>query len=258
MKKILYSVHHGFRWPSYLFFTGSLFCAGPVIRRVGGAMRKIMQMIRAWTGLASADRLAFESGLGASFASPNPTRFAKDTVLPAPGTGCRTMVYDRQRLQVQKGSEAVLSHVMPSDRHAPLFFTRRQSPTIQICYYESLSQLRFAANTLDHDPNSARLSVFMVLDDTFSGHLPTLISRQQPALQLVLAVDGGRLPGQVTVGDLDAACGALGWREIVFDRDVKRALSNTIEMLEQHDRLVVFWPAWQERQSAERLLRKVA
>ena len=254
MKPILSSAHQGFRWPAYLFFSSKPFAYAEELNRESKNMiASIKKAVRGLWNMTNFDELALEGGPVASVARPAARRtrqhaaHQRKPVTPVAST-------QAQPAGVQDPLEKLLSISVQSDLNAARFHTVRQTPTIQICYYDSLIQLHAATNMLEDFSDSHRLSAFMVLDDNFSGHLPTLIARQQPALQLVLAVPGGRLPGNVTVGDLDAACGSLGWREIVFERELNQSLASTIDMLEEEDRLVVFWPAWHDRQQVERMV----
>src|SRR5690349_18571177 len=79
--------------------------------------------------------------------------------------------------------------------------------------YTTLIELRRSLASLER---FASLTVVLVLDGSFSGHLSSLIERRSktPVSRLVLAVESGRLPGLETIGDLTMAGSALGWQEI--------------------------------------------
>lgn len=215
-------------------------------------MERIKQFMRGSWNPPHFGELALDAGYRSAL-PPTHTTHSHNHTAHVGRTACRVVTPVLQRSSTQDPMESLLSIAVQSDQNAPRFHTARQTPTVQICYYESLMQLRSAMNLLDEVADSHRLSLFLVLDDHCSAHLPTLIARQSPALQLVLAVPSGRLPGNVTVGDLDATSGSLGWREIVFERSIKQGLARTICMLEDQDRLVIFWPAWHDRQDVERI-----
>jgi hypothetical protein len=109
--------------------------------------------------------------------------------------------------------------------------------------YNTLIQLRKMLAALDR-PGVHNLTVVLVLDRAFAGDLRPLITRRHAALRLVLAAPGGHLPGAVTLGDLRAAAGALGWSEISASRDAQESSASACSTLWPDERCWIFEPAW--------------
>jgi hypothetical protein len=109
--------------------------------------------------------------------------------------------------------------------------------------YTSLAGLRDAIEGLEA---LVPVTAVLVLDDSFSGHLSSLVRRTAPCCgsRLVIVIPGGRLPGLETLGDLAAAGGALGWHEIVLERDAATALAVARATLHDGEDFIVFEPAW--------------
>ena len=120
--------------------------------------------------------------------------------------------------------------------------TRRNEPRQQQATYKTLRELRQQLDALESLGN---LTVVLVLDASFCGHLSSLVERRLKTLgaRLVLTVESGRLPGLETIGDLAMARGSLGWHEIVFERDASGAVMDARRTLRADERLVVFSPA---------------
>lgn len=119
--------------------------------------------------------------------------------------------------------------------------------TVRLETYESLIELRKMLENLEQDPVIPRSTILLVLDRQFSGHLPSLIQRSRAGSRLVLIVENGHvpLPGPVTVADLIARERSLGWDQIVFERDIERAVSTSLETLEDGEPLMILRPVWQ-------------
>lgn len=109
--------------------------------------------------------------------------------------------------------------------------------------YTTLMELRESLAGLE---GFGCLTVVLVLDSSFSGHLSSLIERRSKsaAARLVLTVKSGRLPGLETIGDVTVAGGALGWQEIVFEREAVAAVRDAGRTLSPNERMVVFTPSW--------------
>lgn len=118
---------------------------------------------------------------------------------------------------------------------------------VQLYAYDSLLDLRQALTGLDRPDGAMPLTVILTLDHWFSGHLPSLIERQHPALRLIIVVPSGRLTGGVTIGDLDASSRALGWQVITLERGIEQALGGVLPSLAPDALCVLFWPAWQNK-----------
>lgn len=128
---------------------------------------------------------------------------------------------------------------------------------VQLARYTTLMDLRTALRAME---GTANMTVVLVLDDRFCGHLASLVARpvDRPAMRLVLAVGSGRLPGLETIGDLASGEAALGWHEIVLETDGEEAVGGALATLRPNERLVVFAPAWHEIAGIERALAQVA
>ncbi|MGC3971337.1 MAG: hypothetical protein QM775_29555 [Pirellulales bacterium] len=107
--------------------------------------------------------------------------------------------------------------------------------------YLTLQELRRGLTALESCPH---ITVVLVLDKRFSGHLASLIERRRPGMRLVLVAASGRLSGGATVADLAATGGALGWQQIVMERDEAAAIAESQASLLAGERLVVFHPSW--------------
>ncbi|HTN74805.1 MAG TPA: hypothetical protein VL096_06140 [Pirellulaceae bacterium] len=140
---------------------------------------------------------------------------------------------------------------LPGDFRAATLPAAR--PDIQLSRYNSLVELRRMLNELDHARDLRPQTVVIVLDERFAGHLPTLVSRSNSGFRLVLA-SGSRLPGLVTIGDLAATSGSLGWQQITFERDIATAVKESLQSTASGERFVLCWPAWHDELTALRLL----
>lgn len=116
---------------------------------------------------------------------------------------------------------------------------------VRVGGYTSLTSLRGLLAAVDRDVTLWRPTVVLVLTASFSGHLPTLIQRSNLARRLVLVVESGQvpLPGMVTLADLVARQEILGWRQIVFERDLEAAFTEVLKSLEKDEPLVILRPA---------------
>lgn len=110
--------------------------------------------------------------------------------------------------------------------------------------YGTWIELRRFLEQLDR-PDIGDLTVVLVLGEHFRGYLPTLIQRTQRARRLILGACSGRLPGFVTIGDLDAASGALGWQLIVFEKSAQAAIRGALQSLAADELCIVFQPSLQ-------------
>ena len=108
--------------------------------------------------------------------------------------------------------------------------------------YSSPAGLRNAFESLDA---LVPVTAVLVLDDSFRGHLSSLVTRTSPCCgaRLVIVVASGWLPGCETLGDLAATGGALGWHEIVIERDAATAVADAQATLHDGEDFVVFKPA---------------
>lgn len=120
--------------------------------------------------------------------------------------------------------------------------------------YNSLLELRRQLQQLDV-ADARPLTVVLVLDDQFAGHLPSLIARNHLGFRLVLTAST-RLPGRLTIGDLAASSGALGWQQIVFHRDAQYAVPEALSSMEPGERFVLCWPDWHDERIALLLLQR--
>jgi hypothetical protein len=128
---------------------------------------------------------------------------------------------------------------------------RSPDPADWLRTYTTLMELRRSLASLER---FASLTVVLVLDGSFSGHLSSLIERRSrtPVSRLVLAVESGRLPGLETIGDLTMARSALGWQEIVFERDAIVAINDAWHTLRNGERFLVFAPNWRSTTELQR------
>lgn len=117
---------------------------------------------------------------------------------------------------------------------------------MRIGRYRSLLQLREMLVAIDHDCSLKHPTVLLILAANFSGHLPGLIHRTTWGRRLVLVAETGcvPLPGKMTITNLAARETALGWGQIIFERDLVEAFNGTLQSLERHEPLVVLWPEW--------------
>jgi hypothetical protein len=110
--------------------------------------------------------------------------------------------------------------------------------------YTSLVELRAAIERID---SLTPITVVLVLDGSFSGHLSSLVRRRRPCgcgARLIIVAESGRLPGLETLGDLAMAGGSLGWQEIVLERDAATAVADARATLRDGERLTMFAPSW--------------
>jgi hypothetical protein len=130
----------------------------------------------------------------------------------------------------------------PTDRIAPADgLSTLEAPRLHA--YTSLAGLRRAIEELNP---LVPVTAVLVLDESFSGHLSSLVRRRPPCCgsRLVIVAESGRLPGLETLGDLAMAGGALGWQEIVLERNAASAIADARASLYEGEDLVVFLPAW--------------
>lgn len=123
---------------------------------------------------------------------------------------------------------------------------RNHENAVRLHFYGSLIQLRRTLTHLTQDYDLPLATVVLVLDRHFSGHLPSLIQRSNSRSRLILVVESGfvPLPGTVTIGDLAAREGALGWQQIVFERDLEAAIRGSLQTLEPTETMIVLSPSW--------------
>lgn len=118
---------------------------------------------------------------------------------------------------------------------------------VRVTRYESLLQLGRQLKELEGDPSLPRPTVVLVLSRSFAGDIPSLIRRSTWTPRLVIVAERASvaLPRGMMPGDLAASEGALGWGQIVFERDLDAALTGSLQSLATGESLLVCWPAWQ-------------
>lgn len=112
--------------------------------------------------------------------------------------------------------------------------------------YTSLISLREMMRHIDADQTLRRPTIVLVLAANFSGHLPALIQRSTWGCSLVLVAESGKvpLPGKLTLADLAAREAALGWGQIVFERDLEAAFDGALQSLDDDQPLIILSPCW--------------
>lgn len=112
--------------------------------------------------------------------------------------------------------------------------------------YRSLMGLRQMLVDIDNDCTLKHPTVLLILAANFSGHLPGLIHRTSWGRRLVLVAENGcvPLPGKMTLANLAARESALGWGQIIFERDIEEAFSGALQSLDDAEPLVILWPEW--------------
>jgi hypothetical protein len=139
------------------------------------------------------------------------------------------------------------SHVRKSAGALPAIATGTADPApgraaTKIVTYFTLGELRRCLTALD---GVDRLTVVLILDSSFCGHLSSLIERSPKDLngRLILAVESGRLPG------LDRIMGptvqnGFGWQEIDLETDPVAVVHDLGARQLPGESLVVFVPMW--------------
>lgn len=123
---------------------------------------------------------------------------------------------------------------------------RRSQRIVRTARYSSLAALSEKMVQIDSDPTLRRPTVVLVLEANFSGQLMRIIQRRTWGCSLVLVAENGRvpLPGEMTLADLAVREAALGWGQIVFERDLEMAFSGALQSLDEDQPLVILWPDW--------------
>ena len=119
--------------------------------------------------------------------------------------------------------------------------------SVKFCYYKSAGHLQQLLQDISSWPCPPMPTVMLALDPHFSGYLPTLLKRRNRGGRLMLVMTSGRLPGLLTAGDLAAIEAALGWDQIVVEREIAPAIQGSLDSLESGEPLLMFWPAWHDR-----------
>jgi hypothetical protein len=129
--------------------------------------------------------------------------------------------------------------------------------TVRLESYESLAELGRQLKATECHPEIPLPTVVLVLSSNFAGDIPSLIQRSAWGPRLVIVAESGciPMPRGMLPGDLIAAESALGWGQIVFERDLEAAVRGSLESLEAGESLVVLWPARQGRSFPMELLR---
>jgi len=112
--------------------------------------------------------------------------------------------------------------------------------------YSHLLHLRWLLSSLDSPLASAGLTVVLQLHRPFAGDLLSLIRRRHGALRLILVTSGQKLPGLLTIGDLDSTSHSLGWRQIVLERELEHAIAGVVASRASDDRVCVVTPDWSQ------------
>ena len=129
--------------------------------------------------------------------------------------------------------------------------------TVRLESYESLAELGRQLRDTECHPEIPLPTVVLVLSSNFAGDIPSLIQRSASGPRLVIVVESGciPMPRGMLPGDLIASESALGWGQIVFERDLEAAVRGSLQSLEDGESLVVLWPARQGRAFPMELLR---
>lgn len=131
---------------------------------------------------------------------------------------------------------------------------RIHSLNIDVRSYDSAIVVRQLLTSMDTRDEGEHLTVVLALDDWFSGHLPALIERQHPARRIAVTSVSGRLHGLTSAEVLFRSEGALGWSEIVVERNPWKALDEAVRAAEPGDRVVLLWPEWIDDREVRRIL----
>lgn len=134
----------------------------------------------------------------------------------------------------------------PEGRRATIITGHLDRKPVRVTGYQSLAQLGDQLKAIEGDAGLPRPTVVLVLSRCFAGDIPSLIRRSTWTPRLVIVAERGSiaLPRGMMPGDLAASEGALGWGQIVFERDLDAALSGSLQSLAQDESLLVCWPAW--------------
>jgi hypothetical protein len=125
----------------------------------------------------------------------------------------------------------------------------------QVQPYESLIELRAALQTLDRPGWMHGMTVVLIVDDHFSGHLPSLVRRRHADGRLMLAKRRGDLLLPVELGNVADGAAACGWQRVTAAANVHDALS-AADASEDSERVLIFWPRWRNADEL-RLARRV-
>jgi hypothetical protein len=109
--------------------------------------------------------------------------------------------------------------------------------------YESLIELRAALQTLDRPGWMHGMTVVLILDDHFSGHLPSLLRRRHVDGRLILAKRRGDLLLPVELRNVADGAEACGWQQVTAAASFHDALS-AADALDDSERVLIFWPRW--------------
>lgn len=136
---------------------------------------------------------------------------------------------------------------VPNSHGATIVTGQLDRKPVRLTGYQSLAQLGAQLKAIEGDASLPRPTVVLVLSRSFSGDIPSLIRRSTWTPRLVIVAERGSvaLPRGMMPGDLAASEGALGWGQIVFERDLEAALTGSLQSLAQDESLVICWPAWQ-------------
>lgn len=150
-------------------------------------------------------------------------------------------------------------HKSDPDSHGATIVTGHldQKP-VRVTGYQSLEQLADQLKSIEGDSGLPRPTVVLVLSRCIAGDIPSLIRRSNWTPRLVIVAERGSiaLPRGMMPGDLAASEGALGWGQIVFERDLDAALTGSLQSLAQDESLLVCWPAWNCPSAPTLLLRR--
>lgn len=159
--------------------------------------------------------------------------------MSAPGCNARFLGLDHS----EKDSE--LSAGMRDDS-ASLSQACRSPKPVTVCtgIYESLIYLRGMLSEIQDDPSLKRATIILVLAETVSGCLPSLIRRTSWGYRLILVSENDRvpLPGTMTLAELATQDTTLGWGQIVFELSCEAAFRGALQSFDAGEPLVVLWP----------------
>lgn len=116
-------------------------------------------------------------------------------------------------------------------------------PSIKHLDYRSTDELRSHLKACDRLEVGFWLTIVVELAADLQAELPDLFRRRHCAMRLVILTPDGRLSGPVSKGDLVMCAGALGWRQILFDRRRPALLADLLKEAQAGDTIVVLQPA---------------
>jgi len=107
--------------------------------------------------------------------------------------------------------------------------------------YSSQTELKERLQDLEENAG-ANATVVVLLDESFNGHLPSLIRRKDPGQRIIITSKLGYLPGLVSRRDIAFRAGMLGWDSLSFIHNYEDALEKVRKSISQGERVVVLHP----------------